>query len=68
MEAPMVWRTPHPLLHVQVSFEATRLSPQHLIDAYSRLVPIRRTALQTTEVTRTTPVTAIRSRRGDEHV
>jgi hypothetical protein len=33
-----------PLLRVRVSFEATRLSPQHLIDAYDRLVPtVRRT-------------------------
>ena len=28
-----------PLLRVRVSFEATRLSPQHLIDAYDRLMP-----------------------------
>jgi hypothetical protein len=64
----MVRRTPRPLLDVQESFEITRLSPQHLIDAYGHLVPIRRTALPDAEVTCTTPVTAIRSRRGDEHV
>jgi hypothetical protein len=28
------------LLQVRVSFEATRLSPQHLIDAYDHLMPI----------------------------
>ena len=28
-----------PLLQVRVSFEATRLSVQHLIEAYDRLVP-----------------------------
>ena len=34
-----------PLLQVRVSFEATRYSPQHLIDAYARLVPmVRRTS------------------------
>jgi hypothetical protein len=33
-----------PLLQVRVSFEATRLSPQHLIDAYDRLMPTVRRA------------------------
>ena len=28
-----------PLLKVCVSFESTRLSPQHLIDAYDRVMP-----------------------------
>jgi hypothetical protein len=35
----MVRRTDRPLGQVRVSFEATRLSPQHLIDAYELLVP-----------------------------
>jgi len=36
-----------PLLQVRVSFEATRLSPQHLIEAYARLMPtVRRTCLR----------------------
>jgi len=40
----MVRRTDRPLLHVRVSFEATRIGPQNLIEAYARLVPtIRRT-------------------------
>jgi hypothetical protein len=39
MEAHMVRRTDRPLLQVRVSFEATRLGPQHLIEAYARLVP-----------------------------
>jgi hypothetical protein len=39
MEAHMVRRADRPL-QVRVSFEATRLSPQHLIEAYARLVPI----------------------------
>ena len=34
----MVRRTDHPL-QVRVSFEASRLGPQHLIEAYVRLVP-----------------------------
>jgi hypothetical protein len=34
----MVRRTDRPL-QVRVSFEATRLSPQLLIEAYTRLVP-----------------------------
>jgi hypothetical protein len=46
MEAHMVRRTDRPL-QVRVLFEATRLSPQHLIEAYARLVPIvRRTSLR----------------------
>jgi hypothetical protein len=40
----MVWRKDPPLLQVRVSFEATRLSPQHLIEAYARLMPTVRRA------------------------
>ena len=41
----MVRRTDRPLLQVRVSFEATRSGPQHLIEAYARLVPmVRRTS------------------------
>ena len=41
----MVRRADRPLLQVQVSFEATRLGPQHLIAAYASLVPkVRRTS------------------------
>jgi hypothetical protein len=40
----MVRRTDRPLRIVRVSFERTRFSAQHLIDAYARLVPtVRRT-------------------------
>ena len=35
----MVRRADRPRLGVRVSFEATRLGPQHLIDAYARLAP-----------------------------
>jgi hypothetical protein len=43
----MARRKDSPLLQVRVSFEATRLSPQHLIEAYARLMPaVRRTCLR----------------------
>jgi hypothetical protein len=35
----MARRTDRPRLEVRVSFEATRLGPQHLIEAYARLAP-----------------------------
>ena len=35
----MVRRADRPRLGVRVSFEATRLGPQHLIEAYARLAP-----------------------------
>jgi hypothetical protein len=41
----MVPRTDRLLQQVRVSFEATRFGPQHLIEAYARLVPVvRRTS------------------------
>jgi hypothetical protein len=42
----MVRRTDRPLGQVRVSFETTRLGPQHLIDAYELLVPQVRHARQ----------------------
>jgi hypothetical protein len=49
MEGTMVRRTDRPLRKVRVSFEVTRFSGQHLIDAYAGLVPvIRRARLQPT--------------------
>jgi len=42
----MVRRTDRPLGQVRVSFETTRLGPQHLIDAYELLVPEVRHARQ----------------------
>ena len=43
----MVRRTDRPLLQVCVSFEATRFGPEHLIEAYARLVPtVRRRSRQ----------------------
>jgi hypothetical protein len=42
----MVRRRDRPLRIVRVSFETTRLSAQHLVDAYVYLVPmVRRTRL-----------------------
>jgi hypothetical protein len=43
----MVRRKDRPLLQVHVSFEATRLGSQHLIAAYTNLVPtVRRKSPQ----------------------
>ena len=43
----MVRRPDRPLRIVRVSFETTRFSAQHLIDAYACLVPVvRRTRLR----------------------
>jgi hypothetical protein len=76
MEAPMT-RTHRPLLDVQVSFEATRLSPKCLIEAYSRVVPVQRKTLDKrpgrAAVHDTTPPKGAaprrcRRHRGDEHV
>jgi hypothetical protein len=49
MEGPMVQRSDRPLRIVRVSFETTRFSAQHLIDAYAYLVPtVQRTRLALT--------------------
>ena len=46
----MVRRSDRPLRIVRVSFETTRFSAQHLIDAYACLVPtVRRTRLAPTQ-------------------
>jgi len=42
----MVRRTDRLLLQVCVSFETTRFGPQHLIEAYARLVPVVRRTCQ----------------------
>jgi hypothetical protein len=76
-------RTRRPLLDVQVSFEATRLSPKCLIEAYSRVVPVQRkrvdggpgpgpgpmaTARDTTPRRGTAAPRRCRRHRGGEHV
>ena len=67
MEAPMVRRTDARSLEVRVSFELTRLGPQCLIDAYSRLVPIRREAPRKVKHDRPRPAAMAASRRGGDH-
>ena len=62
----MIRAADRPLLPVRVSFEVTRLSPQHLIDAYARLVPvIRRPSRQPARAVVTGPTATIRQ--GGEH-
>jgi hypothetical protein len=72
-------RTRRPLLDVQVSFEATRLSPKCLIEAYSRVVPVQRkrvdggpglmaAAHDTTPRRGTAAPRRCRQHRGGEHV
>ncbi len=61
----MVRRTDRPLQIVRVSFETTRFSAQHLIDAYTALVPmVRRTRLRAPhEKTGLPEVTAMTAKR-----
>jgi len=65
----MVRRTDRPLGQVRVSFETTRLSPQHLIDAYELLVPEVRHARQRAPhdeaVLREAKTTKAKTRRGE---
>jgi hypothetical protein len=42
----MTWQTRHPPLQVQESFEITRFSPECLIEAYRRVVPIQTKAIR----------------------
>jgi hypothetical protein len=66
MEAIMVRPADRPLLPVRVSFEVTRLSPQHLIDVYARLVPvIQRRSRQPACAVVTRPIATIEQ--GGEH-
>lgn len=65
----MVRRTDRPLLEVVVSFEMTRLGPQCLVNAYARLVPVRRQPVRKSEPDGPPPpqtVAPARSRRGGE--
>ena len=64
----MVRRADRPLRNVRVSFEATRFSPQHLIDAYACLVPmVRRASLQSRRKAgpREVKVRTAKTRRGE---
>jgi len=61
----MVRRTDRPLRIVRVSFEPTRFSAQHLIDAYTALVPmVRRTRLRAPHLkTKPPQITAMTGKR-----
>ena len=61
----MVRRPDRPLRVMRVSFETTRFSAQHLIDAYTALVPmVRRTRLRgPREKTGPPEITAIPAKR-----
>jgi len=65
----MVRRTDRPLGQVRVSFATTRLSPQHLIDAYELLVPevrhTRQRAPQSKAEPREAKTTQAKTRRGE---
>jgi len=65
----MVRRTDRPLQVVRVAFETTRLSSQHLIDAYASLVPpIRRVRLRSARGIKKPPAVAeiiVSTRRGE---
>ncbi len=63
MEAHMVRSKDPPLLQVRVSFEATRLSPRHLIDAYDRLMPTVRRMRPRSNVGRV-PVPPLKTAKG----
>jgi hypothetical protein len=66
MEGHMVRRPDRPLRNVRVSFETTRFSAQHLIDAYAGLVPtVRRARLQPTRGPREGKAKAVKTRRGE---
>jgi hypothetical protein len=65
----MVRRTDRPLGQVRVSFETTRLSPQHLIEAYELLAAqLRRSSARVPHNTaelRETKITKANMRRGE---
>ncbi len=68
MEAPMVQRPDPPRLDVKESFETTRFGRSCLIEAYGRLVPIRRASARRVEPDDRRPATVATSRCGGEHV
>ncbi len=64
----MIGRPDRPLRNVRVSFEVTRFSAQHLIDAYAGLVPpVRRESARPTHGKGRLEVKApaVRMRRGE---
>jgi hypothetical protein len=60
----MVRRPDRPLRIVRVSFETTRFSAQHLIDAYACVVPVvRRTRIAPTRKVAPAPIKPVMARR-----
>jgi hypothetical protein len=62
----MAQRRHPPPLEVREAFETTRFSPQCLIDAYTRLVPIRRKTVKARQ-SGLLPAAVAARRRGGEH-
>ena len=66
----MIRRTDRPLRIVRVSFQTTRFSAQHLIDAYTWLVPIVRRTRVASKGSQAGPshakAMAAKRRRGEE--
>lgn len=64
----MSWPIDRPRLEVHESFETTRFGPQFLIEAYNRVIPVRRKAIRKTESADPRPAAGMTRRRGGEHV
>lgn len=67
MEALMMRHADRPLLDVRVSFETTRFSTQHLIDAYLHLVPVQRRSLRPARSAAPSPIPPRAKVQGGEH-
>jgi hypothetical protein len=63
----MVRREDRPRLDVREAFEPTRLSPQCLISAYARLVPVRRASVPMAKGESQQPADVPIRRKGGEH-
>ena len=65
----MIRRPDRPLRNVRVSCETTRFGPQHLIDAYERLVPMVRRVRRQLPHAKASPreieAVAVKTRRGE---
>jgi hypothetical protein len=67
MEAPMTRLKRRPALEIQESFENTRLGPKCLVEAYSRVVPVQRKAVNPVKRTPAQTCAAPARFRGGEH-
>lgn len=63
----MARRKDRPRLEVREAFEPTRLSPQCLISAYARLVPIRRASVSKAKPNQREQADALVRKGGGEH-